>query len=53
MFGFRMKATVLKTTTDKEQVKKLIIKKVVQAEKLVLEIKELIKKTDLLQENRR
>jgi hypothetical protein len=48
-----MKATVLKTTTDKEQVKKLIIKKVVQAEKLVLEIKELIKKTDLLQENRR
>lgn len=49
MFGFRMNKTASKNTTDKEEIKKLIIKKVEQAEKLVSEIKTLMAQTELLQ----
>lgn len=49
MFGFRMKKPASKNTTDKEEIKKLIIKKVEQAEKLVSEIKTLMAQTELLQ----
>lgn len=46
MFGFRMKD---KTTSDRQKTRDLIIKKVKQAEKLVSEIKILIKRSGVLQ----
>jgi len=50
MFGFRMKNNAQKNTTEKEKIRKLILKKVDQAEKLVSEIKKLMPKAGLLQE---